>query len=51
MIPAENAHSNDSHVVISFNNDSIEYDKYYSLSIAAVNIVGVSEASEERRIG
>ncbi|XP_019856862.1 PREDICTED: uncharacterized protein LOC109585293 [Amphimedon queenslandica] len=50
MIPAENARSNDNHILISFNNDSIEHDKDYSLSVAAVNIVGVSSASEERRI-
>ena len=51
MIPAENTLPNDSHLVISFNNGSIEYDKNYSLSIAAVNDVGVSGASQEWRIG
>ncbi|XP_019851531.1 PREDICTED: uncharacterized protein LOC109581659 [Amphimedon queenslandica] len=50
MIPVENTQLHDSKGIISFSNGSIEYDEDYMVSIAAVNDVGVSEASPERRI-
>uniref|UniRef100_A0A1X7T5I4 Uncharacterized protein n=1 Tax=Amphimedon queenslandica TaxID=400682 RepID=A0A1X7T5I4_AMPQE len=50
MIPVENTQLHDSKSIVSFSNGSIEYDEDYMVSIAAVNDVGVSEASPERRI-